>query len=73
MKFIPHPIYDVFGKKVSKNEAIKNLKLSSENKHLLFFGFVRKYKGLDLMLKAMADRRIQELGVKLIVAGEFLR
>lgn len=71
MKFIPHPIYDVFGKIVSKNEAIKNLKLSSENKYLLFFGFVRKYKGLDLMLKAMADRRLKELGVKLIVAGEF--
>ena len=70
-KFIPHPIYDVFGEKTSKQEAIKNLGLNSEDKHLLFFGFVRKYKGLDLMLKAMADERIKMMGVKLIIAGEF--
>ena len=70
-KFIPHPIYDVFGEKISKQDAIKNLGLNSEDKHLLFFGFVRKYKGLDLMLKAMADERIKVMGVKLIVAGEF--
>jgi len=70
-KFIPHPIYDVFGEKTSKQEAIKNLGLNPEDKHLLFFGFVRKYKGLDLMLKAMADERIKMMGVKLIIAGEF--
>ena len=70
-KFIPHPIYDVFGEKISKQDAIKNLGLNSEDRHLLFFGFVRKYKGLDLMLKAMADERIKVMGVKLIVAGEF--
>ncbi len=70
-KFIPHPIYDVFGEKISKQDAVKNLGLNSEDKHLLFFGFVRKYKGLDLMLKTMADERIKVMGVKLIVAGEF--
>ena len=69
--FIPHPIYDTFGNKIEKNIALKNLNLNSLDKHLLFFGFVRKYKGLDLMLKAMADVRVKELGVKLIVAGEF--
>lgn len=70
-KFIPHPIYDIFGEKINKKTALKNLRLNVNDKHLLFFGFVRKYKGLDLMLKAMADRRIKELGVKLIIAGEF--
>tara|TARA_B100000902_G_scaffold86670_1_gene90862 strand:- start:5310 stop:6449 length:1140 start_codon:yes stop_codon:yes gene_type:complete len=70
-KFIPHPIYDVFGDKISKKEALLRLKLDPEDKHLLFFGFVRKYKGLDLMLRAMADKRIKEIGVKLIIAGEF--
>ena len=69
--FIPHPIYDQFGDKTEKNTALANLDLNSEDKHLLFFGFVRKYKGLDLMLHAMSDKRVKELGVKLIVAGEF--
>jgi len=70
-KFIPHPIYDVFGDTIPKEKAIENLGLKPNNKHLLFFGFVRKYKGLDLMLQAMADRRIIDLGIKLIIAGEF--
>jgi D-inositol-3-phosphate glycosyltransferase len=70
-KFIPHPIYDIFGDKISKKKAIENLGLNPTNKHLLFFGFVRKYKGLDLMLEAMGDERIKAMGIKLIIAGEF--
>jgi len=70
-KFIPHPIYDVFGEVIPKENAIENLGLNPDDKHLLFFGFVRKYKGLDLMLQAMSDSRIIDLGVKLIIAGEF--
>ena len=70
-KFIPHPIYNVFGDKITKAKALENLGLNSKDKHLLFFGFVRKYKGLDLMLKAMADSRIKAMGIKLIIAGEF--
>ena len=70
-KFIPHPIYNVFGDKITKEKALENLGLNSEDKHLLFFGFVRKYKGLDLMLKAMGDSRIKAMGIKLIIAGEF--
>ena len=70
-KFIPHPIYNLFGDKITKAKALENLGLNSEDKHLLFFGFVRKYKGLDLMLKAMADSRIKAMGIKLIIAGEF--
>jgi D-inositol-3-phosphate glycosyltransferase len=69
--FIPHPIYNTFGKKLDKGVALKNLNLNSNDKHLLFFGFVRKYKGLDLMLQAMSDIRIKAMGIKLIVAGEF--
>ena len=70
-KFIPHPIYDIFGKKIDKQSAIKNLGLNPSDKHLLFFGFIRKYKGLDLLLKAIADERLKKMGVKLIIAGEF--
>ena len=70
-KFIPHPIYDTFGEIITKAQARENLELKNDDKYLLFFGFVRKYKGLDLMLRAMSDKRVKELGIKLIVAGEF--
>ncbi len=69
--FLPHPIYDIFGEKVEKSTALKHLGLNESDKHILFFGFIRKYKGLDLLLEAMADERIKELNVKLIVAGEY--
>ena len=69
--FLPHPIYDIFGEKVEKSTALKHLQLNSNDKHILFFGFIRKYKGLDLLLEAMADLRIRQLGLKLIVAGEY--
>ena len=69
--FIPHPIYDSFGEIVEKSTSREKLGLDVNGKYLLFFGFVRKYKGLDVMIDVMADKRIQDLGVKLIVAGEF--
>lgn len=68
-QFIPHPIYDIFGSQVEKSKAQKYLGLNPREKHLLFFGFVRKYKGLDILLKALSDKRLKD--VKLIVAGEF--
>lgn len=69
--FLPHPIYDIFGEKLGKQEALNKLGLSAADKHILFFGFIRKYKGLDLLLEAMADERIKKMGIKLIVAGEY--
>ena len=69
--YLPHPIYDVYGEKVTKKEAMERLGLKFDNKHLLFFGFIRKYKGLDLLLEAMGDHRIKTLNIKLLVAGEF--
>ena len=69
--FIPHPIYDSFGQIVEKEIAKSTLGLDKDGKYLLFFGFVRKYKGLDIMLEVMSDKRIQDLGIKLIIAGEF--
>lgn len=67
--FIPHPVYDIFGKAVSKEVAQKKLNLNPADKHILFFGFIRKYKGLDLLLSALAN--IKPLNIKLIIAGEF--
>lgn len=69
--FLPHPIYNIFGEKLGKQEALNKLGLSAADKHILFFGFIRKYKGLDLLLEAMADERIKKMGIKLIVAGEY--
>lgn len=69
--FLPHPIYEAFGEKVSKTLAKSQLNLAQDEKHILFFGFIRKYKGLDLLLEAMADERIKKLNIKLIVAGEY--
>lgn len=67
----PHPIYDIFGEKSERAQACAELDLDPAGKYVLFFGFVRKYKGLDLLIRAFADRRIRESGVKLIAAGEF--
>jgi D-inositol-3-phosphate glycosyltransferase len=69
--FLPHPIYDIFGQKVEKTVARKELQLDVSGKYLLFFGFIRKYKGLDLLLQAMTDARVKQLGIRAIVAGEF--
>ena len=69
--FIPHPIYDIFGEKISKTDARKYLGLLEQDKILLFFGLIRRYKGLDLLLKAMAKEEIKKLNLKLLVAGEF--
>jgi glycosyltransferase involved in cell wall biosynthesis len=68
---IVHPIYDNFGDMVSKVEARKHLSLPVNEKIILFFGFIRKYKGLDLLLEAMNDIRIKEANIKLLIAGEF--
>ena len=68
---IVHPIYDNFGDIISKEEARKHLSLPVNEKIILFFGFIRKYKGLDLLLEAMNDSRIKEANIKLLIAGEF--
>lgn len=70
-KFSPHPIYNIFGDIIPKKEALKYLNLSSEYKYILFFGIIRRYKGLDLLLKALANNKLQKQQLKLIVAGEF--
>lgn len=69
--FTPHPLYDNFGMGLPKSAARAQLGIPEQEKVLLFFGFIRKYKGLDLLLKAMADERIRSRNIKLIVAGEF--
>lgn len=69
--FCHHPLYDNFGSPVPKSEAIQKLGLATEFSYILFFGFIRDYKGLDILLKAFSDARIQNMPLKLMVAGEF--
>ncbi len=68
---IPHPIYDNYGAHSTRQEALGSLGLSDQYRYLLFFGFIRDYKGLDLLLEAMADERIRKMNLKLVVAGEY--
>ena len=69
--FTPHPIYDSYNEAVSKQAACEKLNLDPSKKYLLFFGFIREYKGLDWLLEAMADERIRQAGIELIAAGEY--
>jgi len=69
--YSPHPVFDNFGEPISKEQAAKELGLEPSLKYILFFGLVREYKGLDLLIKAFADSRLRGLGLKVLVAGEF--
>lgn len=69
-KLLFHPIYDNFGASISKQEALQRLKLSDQHHYILFFGVIRDYKGLDILLEAVSDK-ITQKNIKTIVAGEF--
>ncbi|WP_372948334.1 glycosyltransferase [Mariniphaga sp.] len=69
--FSPHPIYDHYGTIEPRETALQKLNLDSQFKYVLFFGFIRDYKGLDLLLEAFADDFFSQNKIKLIVAGEF--
>ncbi len=68
---LPHPIFNHFGNQVSRQEGLKGLQIETDKKIILFFGFIRHYKGVDILLKAMADQRIKQKGFLLLIAGEF--
>ena len=70
-KQVLHPLYDNFGEPVPKNEARNRLNIPAEGRIVLFFGFIRKYKGLDIVLKAMKIVAEKSPGIQLLVAGEF--
>ncbi len=75
-QLVRHPLYDNFGEPVSKEEARKKLGIDTNDKIVLFFGFIRKYKGLDILYEAMSLLKQQtsnnkQQTIKLLVAGEF--
>lgn len=71
--FSPHPLFENFGERVGRSEACVRLGLDPACRYVLFFGLIRDYKGLDLLLDAWARLRREGYtqGRRLIVAGEF--
>ena len=73
-QFVPHPLYDNFGSIISKEEARSHLHINPNDFVFLFFGFIRKYKGLDLLLHAvekLKNLQPSTINFKLLIAGEF--
>jgi D-inositol-3-phosphate glycosyltransferase len=66
VRFSPHPVYDNYGERIDQSAARQQLNLPQNTPLVLFFGFIRAYKGLDLLLEALA----QVPTVHLVVAGE---
>jgi glycosyltransferase involved in cell wall biosynthesis len=62
-----HPLYNHFGSRISREEACKTLHIPSDKHILLFFGFIRSYKGLSLLLDAM---KLLPDNYHLVIAGE---
>jgi len=67
----PHPIFEHFGISIPKVEARRIINIPTDKKVILFFGLIRKYKGLDLLIKAMSSEKIKALDITLLVVGEF--
>lgn len=72
---IVHPLYDNFGEKINKTKACEHLQIEPQQKIILFFGFIRKYKGLDLLFHAIAilkqKKYFETHSLKFLIAGEF--
>ena len=68
-KKIPHPVYEIFGEKLSKAEAKNELKIKNE-KVILFFGYIRKYKGVHDLIDAMKIF-CQSSDAHLLIVGEY--
>ncbi len=69
--YSPHPMYQNYGDPISIDLARKKLNLNPHDKIILFFGLIRHYKGLDILLEALAVPEIKNQGIKLLIAGEF--
>ncbi len=69
-KFVPHPVYEIFGDPIEKSEARNRIGIGENENVALFFGYVRKYKGLHILLDA-TKKVVQSMRLKLLVVGEF--
>jgi glycosyltransferase involved in cell wall biosynthesis len=69
-KYLLHPLYTSFGEKLNKLDARIALGLPEDKQIVLFFGLIRKYKGLDMLLDAMYELKSNP-NIVLVIAGEF--
>jgi glycosyltransferase involved in cell wall biosynthesis len=69
-KYVAHPLYDNFGDKISRDAAREKLNIEKEIPIVLFFGFIRNYKGLDILFEAISKLK-NDSKIKFLVAGEF--
>lgn len=68
---VEHPLYDNFGEQIPREDARRHLNLPQDEPILLFFGFIRKYKGVDILLNAVSQLQETRKDFKLVIAGEF--
>ena len=66
-----HPINQNLPIPISKSNARKILKWPKERKTILFYGLIRKYKGLDLLINSIIEEPLKKSQIHLIIAGEF--
>jgi glycosyltransferase involved in cell wall biosynthesis len=72
VKETQHPTYNAFKfTNMTMAEARERLNLANEEKVLLFFGFVREYKGLNYLIQAMPEIKKRLSGVRLMIVGDF--
>jgi glycosyltransferase involved in cell wall biosynthesis len=71
VKLNPHPVFDNFGAPVDRDEALAKIGLDPSFSYILFFGFIRKYKGLDLLIEAFSNKQLRNRNLRIIIAGEF--
>ncbi|MES2513987.1 MAG: glycosyltransferase [Bacteroidota bacterium] len=69
-KYLLHPLYTSFGEKLNKTVAREKLGLASDKQLVLFFGLIRNYKGLDMLLDAIYELKFDK-NINLVIAGEF--
>lgn len=68
--YSPHPLFDIYGEPLNKVEACQKLNLDSNLNYILSFGLIRKYKGVDLLIKAFKTFTVDNPNHRLLIVGE---
>lgn len=67
---LEHPVFESFGAPIERAEARKRIGISDDAEVLLYFGFIRRYKGIDIAIRAVAEVAKTRPNVLLVIAGE---